>query len=176
MRAVSRGRLAGAGLAALIGAAGLAGLALQAIGQPANHPQIELARAAASKLNAGATPADVVPKGHVDIATSTDSYLIVTDTQATVLASSASLSGQTVLPPAGVFDQVRTNGEDRVTWQPSAGVRSWIVVDAYRGGYVIAGRSPSPGEQSAYVALLWGSFAALALAGVAALALVFGAR
>jgi hypothetical protein len=165
-------RLAGALVAIGLGAAGLAGLAVQAIGQPANHPQIEMARQVVSRLDAGATPADVIPASTVDIATSTDPYVIVTDSQQKVLASSASLAGQSVLPPPGVFHSVTANGEDRVTWQPATGVRSWIVVDAYRGGFVIAGRSPSDGEQSAYVLLLWGSFAALGLAAVTAGALL----
>jgi hypothetical protein len=155
-----------------LGIAGLAGLAVQAIGQPANHPQIEMARQAVSRLDGGASPAEVVPAGKVDIATSTDPYLIVTDSRRTVLASSGGLSGTTVLPPDGVFDSVIANGEDRITWQPAAGVRSWIVVDSFRGGFVIAGRSPSGGEQSEYLLLLWGSFALIALAGVAGLALV----
>jgi hypothetical protein len=77
-----------------------------------------------------------------------------------------------VLPPPGVFASVSANGEDRVTWQPAPGVRSWIVVDAFRGGFVIAGRSPGDSEQSAYLLMLWGSFAALALAVAAAVGLV----
>ena len=157
---------------AALAAAGLAGLAVQALGQPANHPQIDMARQVVSRLDAGASPADVIPAARIDIATSTDPYVIVTDSQQKVLASSASLAGQSVLPPSGVFDSVKANGEDRVTWQPATGVRSWIVVDSFRGGFVIAGRSPSDSEQSAYLLLLWGSFAALGLAGLGAVSLV----
>jgi hypothetical protein len=156
--------------------AGFAGLALQAFGEPANHPQIEIVHTAVSRLDGGASPADVLPARSVDIATSTDPYVIVTRADQTVLASSGSLSGQVVLPPPGVFESVRRNGEDRVTWQPAAGVRSWIVVDSYRGGFVIAGRSPSGAEQSAYVLLLWASVAAIVLAGAAGLALLVVGR
>jgi hypothetical protein len=176
MRAVARGTITGVGAVIVLGAAGLVGLAAQAIGQPANHPQVEIAHSAVARLDAGALPAEVVPGTHVDIATSTDPFVIITDTRGTVLASSASLAGETVLPPPGVFDSVRINGEDRITWQPSAGVRAWIVVDSYRGGYVVAGRSPRSAEQSAYIALLWGSIASLALAGVAGLALLVRSR
>ena len=171
MTALGR-RFAGALVVIALAAAGLAGLAVQAIGQPANHSQIEMARQAVSLLDAGASPAAVIPAARVDIGASTDPYVIVTDSQHRVLASSANLGGQSVLPPPGVFDSVTANGEDRVTWQPATGVRSWIVVDAYRGGFVIAGRSPSDAEQSTYVLLLWGSFAALALAGLGAVSLV----
>ncbi len=165
-------RFAGPLVVLALAAVGLAGLAVQAIGQPANHPQLDMAHQVVSRLDAGANPADVIPATKVDIATSTDPYVIVTDSQQNVLASSASLGGQSVLPPPGVFDSVKANGEDRVTWQPAAGVRSWIVVDSFRGGFVIAGRSPGGGEQSAYVLLLWGSFAAIALAGLGAVSLV----
>jgi hypothetical protein len=167
-----------AGLLVVIGlaAAGLAGLAVQAFGQPANHPQIELARSAVSRLDGGAPPMEVVPSRGVDIAASTDPYVIVTDSRHAVLASSGSLSGQVPLPPPGVFESVVANGEDRVTWQPADGVRSWIVVDSYRGGFVIAGRSPSGSEQSAYLFLVWGSIAALAVAGLAGASLLVSRR
>ena len=159
-----RRRILGLGAVSALAAVGVAGLALQVLGQPANHPQLEAAHTAVSRLDHGDKPSDVVPASTVDIATSTDLFLIVTDGQRNVLASSASVSGAQALPPPGVFDYVRSNGEDRVTWQPAAGVRSWIVVDSYNGGFVIAGRSPSGGEQNAYLLLLWGSLGALGLA------------
>jgi cell division septation protein DedD len=172
MSTQGRRRLAGAVVVVALAVAGLAGLGLQALGQPANHPQIEMAHSVVSRLDGGASPSDVVPAGTVDIAMSNVPYVIVTNARHEVLASSASLSGQSVLPPPGVFDSVTANGEDRVTWQPAAGVRSWIVVDTYKAGFVIAGRSPSDAEQSEYLLQLWGSFGALALAGVAAAGLV----
>jgi len=167
-----RRKLVGAAVVIGLAVVGLVGLAVQALGQPANHPQIEMAHSVVSRLDGGASPADVVPAGTVDIAMSNAPYVIVTDSRHEVLATSASLSGQSVLPPPGVFDSVTANGEDRVTWQPAAGVRSWIVVDTYNGGFVIAGRSPSDAEQSEYLLLLWGSFGALALAGLTAMGLV----
>ncbi|HKC19777.1 MAG TPA: hypothetical protein VKE27_09100 [Candidatus Dormibacteraeota bacterium] len=159
-----------------LAAGGLAGLAFLSLGEPANHPQMEMARAAVGQLQRGARPASVVPARGVDIATSTDPFIIVTDSQQNVLASSASLSGSAVLPPPGVFASAVRNREDKVTWQPAPNVRAWIVVDAYRDGFVIAGRSPGDAEQSEYVFLLWGSVAALALAGIAGLALILRLR
>lgn len=167
----TRSKLASAGAAILFGAAGVAGLAFLSFGQPANHPQIEIARSAVSQLEGGATPASVIPAHGVDIGTSTDPYVIVTDADHNVTASSASLSGKLVLPPPGVFESVAQNGEDKLTWQPAPNVRSWIVVDSYKGGFVIAGRSPSSTEQSEYLVVLWGSAAAIALAGAAGIGL-----
>ncbi|MGH7759901.1 MAG: hypothetical protein ACREOY_00580 [Candidatus Dormibacteraceae bacterium] len=64
-----------------------------------------------------------------------------------VLAISSELDGGPIVPPPGVFDFVRAHGEDVITWQPATGVRSAIVVDSFRGGYVVAGRLLSATEQ-----------------------------
>jgi hypothetical protein len=168
---ISRTRLGTLIAAVALALIGVAGLAQQAIRQPANHPQAEIARSAVSRLDAGESPDAVIPAAKVDIARSTDPFVIVVDGQRTVLASSATLDGHVVLPPPGVFDYVRSHGEDQITWQPAAGVRSWIVVDAFRGGFVVAGRSPADGEATGYLLMFWGSLAALVLAGVSAVGL-----
>jgi hypothetical protein len=116
-----------------------------ALKQPANHPQAEVAAAAVARLNAGAEPGSVVPANKVEIG-SPDLYVMVLDSNRTVLATSAHLNGETVVPPAGVFDYVRDHGDDRLTWQPAPGVRSAIVVEAFRGGFVVAGRTLSDPE------------------------------
>jgi hypothetical protein len=164
----------GAVLAAVIvlGVGGALVLGQQVLRQSANHPQVEIARAAVSRLDAGEKPNAVLPANPVDIGRSADPYLIVVDTQGTLLASSASLNGEVVLPPSGVFDYVRAHGEDRITWQPAPYVRSAIVVDAYKGGFVVAGRSLSDTERTVDLLTFWGALAALGLAGVGALALI----
>jgi hypothetical protein len=134
----------------------------------ANHPQVEMAREAASKLSAGANPQSVVNGAPVDIASSSDTYLIVVDSNGALLASSAQLEGSAVIPPPGVFAYVRDHGEDMISWQPAAGVRSAIVVDSFQGGYVVAGRSLTGTEQAESALGLWAIFgwaAAVLLAG-----------
>jgi hypothetical protein len=134
----------------------------------ANHPQVELAREAAGQLNAGANPQSVVNGAPIDIASSSNPYLIVVDSNGGVLASSAQLEGRAVIPPSGVFAYVRDHGEDMISWQPAAGVRSAIVVDSFHGGYVVAGRSLTGTEQAESAAGLWAIFgwtAAMLLAG-----------
>jgi hypothetical protein len=121
----------------------------------ANHPQVEMAREAAGKLNAGANPHSVVNGAPVDIASSPDTYLIVVDSNGALLASSAQLEGGAVSPPSGVFAYVRDHGEDMISWQPAAGVRSAIVVDSFHGGYVVAGRSLTGTEQAENALGLW---------------------
>jgi hypothetical protein len=134
----------------------------------ANHPQMEMAREAAGKLSAGANPQSVVNGAPVDIASSSDPYLIVVDSNGALLASSAQLEGRAVSPPSGVFAYVRDHGEDIISWQPAAGVRSAIVVDSFHGGYVVAGRSLTGTEQAESALGLWAIFgwaAAVLLAG-----------
>jgi hypothetical protein len=138
----------------------------------ANHPQVEMARQAARNLDAGANPQLVVNGAPVDIASSSDPYLIVVDSNGAVVASSAQLEGRAVIPPSGVFAYVRDHGEDTISWQPATGVRSAIVVDSFRGGYVVAGRSLTSTEQAESALGLWAMFgwaAAVLLAGGLAL-------
>ena len=116
----------------------------QDIRQSANDPQIQMAEDAAVKLAGGQSFQGVVPSEKVDIATSLAPYLIIFDANGNPIASSAQLDGQTPTIPSGVFDSVRKNGEDRITWQPQSGVRSAIVVTQFTGsasGFVVAGRS-----------------------------------
>ena len=116
----------------------------QVIRQSANDPQVQMAEDTAAKLAKGQSPQDIVSKDNVDIATSLAAYTIVFDANGKPIASSAQLNGQTPTIPSGVFDSVRKNGEDRITWQPQDGVRSAIVVTQFKGsnsGFVLAGRS-----------------------------------
>jgi hypothetical protein len=140
----------------------------QQLRSAANHPQVEMAREAASRLNTGANPRSIASGAVVDIANSSDTYLIVVDSNGALLASSAELEGKAVVPPSGVFGYVRDHGEDMVSWQPAAGVRSAIVVDSFHGGYVVAGRSLTGTEQAESTLGLWavvGWAAAVLLAG-----------
>ncbi len=127
---------------------GLSGLLYAAVQQDlrqsANDPQIQMAEDTAAKLADGQQVQIVVPAEKVDIANSLAPYIIVFDATGKPIASSVQLDGQTPTIPSGVFDYVRQNGEDRITWQPQSGVRSAIVVTQFKGpnaGFVLAGRS-----------------------------------
>ena len=116
----------------------------QDLRQAANDPQIQMAEDAAAKLAHGQQVQNVVPAEKVDLAKSLAPYIIVFDATGNSIASSAQLDGQTPTLPHGVFDYVRQNDEDRLTWQPQPGVRSAVVVTQFRGassGFVVAGRS-----------------------------------
>lgn len=149
--------------------------AQQSVRHAGDHPQIEMAREAIGKLQAGASPDSVLPKTTIDLGRSKDPYLIVIDREGRVLASSATLGGVQVVPPAGVFDYVRSHGEDTVSWQPAPGVRSAIVVDSWDYGFVVAGRSLEDTENVESSLLDWAFggwlVSMLVLGGVAAIRL-----
>jgi hypothetical protein len=145
--------------------------------QSANDPQIEMAEDAAIQLQEGAHPQAVVGSGNVEMSRSLAPFVIVYDASGHVTASSAQLNGSTPELPPGVFDSVRTGGEDRLTWQPQEGVRVAAVVTQFAGsapGFVLAGRSLREVEQRedrltlmvglAWLAALVGTFVAWLLA------------
>jgi len=118
----------------------------------ADDPQVEMATNLAARLdfygvNDGLRQGALLNTGTVDMAHSLSPFLIVYDDQGRALGSNAQLDGQTPVPPKGVFDYVRTHGEERVSWQPVYGshaVRIAAVVERVNGpqpGFVLAGRS-----------------------------------
>ncbi len=116
----------------------------QVLRQSANDPQIQIAEDTATALNQGADPNSVIPDSSVDMAKSLAPFIIIYDDSGVAVASTATLNGKTPMPPRGIFDYVKANGEDRLTWQPKPGVRIATVVTRYAGvrsGYVLAGRS-----------------------------------
>lgn len=142
----------------LAGISTVLALALYAIPQQvlrngANDPQIEMATNLAARLDSfgvmGGLQQGALGNGGsvVDMARSLSPFLIVYNDQGQPLGSTAQLDGQTPVPPKGVFDYVRTHGEERVSWQPIYGshaVRIAAVVERVNGqqpGFVLAGRS-----------------------------------
>jgi hypothetical protein len=121
----------------------------QVLRNDANDPQIEMATNLAARLDSygvmgGLQQGALVGSGVVDMARSLSPFLIVYDDQGRALGSNAQLNGQTPVLPKGVFDYVRTHGEERVTWRPGDGVRVAAVVERVNGpqpGFVLAGRS-----------------------------------
>jgi hypothetical protein len=110
----------------------------------ANDPQVQLAEDAVSALERRDALESVIPPGNVRIESSLAPFVIAFDSAGRPLAGSGSLRGTVPAPPRGVFDFVRANGADRVTWQPDRGVRIAAVVARVSGSpaaFVLAGRS-----------------------------------
>lgn len=116
----------------------------QALRHGANDPQIQMAEDAAAALTRGEPVESVLPASQVDLAKSLAPFVIVFNDAGKPVASNGSLNGSIPAFPPGVFDYVRKNGEDRITWQPEPGVRIASVVMGYSGnkpGFVVVGRS-----------------------------------
>lgn len=111
----------------------------------ANDPQIQMAEDTGIALSGGQKITDLLSTQKIDIATSIAPFLVIYDNKGLPIAASGTLNNQLPQLPAGIFNYVDQNGEDKVTWQPFPGVRDAIVVVKYvtdQGtGYVMAGRS-----------------------------------
>jgi hypothetical protein len=117
------------------------GVVQQAYRSTANDPQIQMAMDARNALINGAPPQSLVPTNQVDIAQSLAPYLVIYDASHQIVATSATVHGEALIPPRGVFASADILPMDTITWTPEPGVRSAIVVMRYSGGYVLAGRS-----------------------------------
>jgi hypothetical protein len=108
----------------------------------ANDPQIQMAEDAAKGIANGNWPS--MPTDAVEISSSLAPFLMVFDKDGHLLATNAILDGHPPSLPSGVLDWTRQHGEDRITWQPRAGVRIALVivpVAGPSGGFVASGRS-----------------------------------
>jgi hypothetical protein len=113
----------------------------QSLRQGANDPQIQMAEDAARALEDGAGLEAVLASGQIDMNDSLAPFLVIYDAAGRPQAGSGLLDGQLPEIPKGVLDYAAQNGQNRVTWQPEAGVRIAAVIVPYDGGFVLAGRS-----------------------------------
>ncbi len=113
----------------------------------ANDAPIAKAQQVKAELASGAAPTDVVPSLKVNLQNDINVFVIVTDKNQNVLASSALLNGKTPLPPAGIFGYAKIHGSDTLTWQPSDNVRIASHTKTYNDGFIITGQSLDPAEE-----------------------------
>lgn len=147
------------------------GVGLTELRSSADDPQVQMVEEAVASLDAGAAPAAVVPAGPVDMASSLRPYLVVFDRSGREVSGSVRLHGRAPEFPASVFSGLEGSAQDRITWQPEPGVRSAVVVEAWRGGYVLAGRSlrlTEEREQNVELSAAAGWLGTLALTALAA--------
>ena len=113
----------------------------------ANDVPQQLAEDAATRLDAGAAPLDVVPATKTDIRASLAPFVMVYDEQGNLLASSAVLDGAAPQYPTQAFSDARNRHPDTVTWDTLTGARSATVIVPYQHGFVVAGQSLRLTEQ-----------------------------
>jgi len=116
----------------------------QSLRQSANDPQIQMAGDAADALTGGASAESVLPPTRIDVARSLATFTEVFNDNGEVVVSSGLLHGQPLQLPDGVLDNVRLEGESRLTLQPEPAARMASVIVHYGGpspGFVLVGRS-----------------------------------
>ncbi len=125
------------------------GTVQQVYRQSLNDPQVQIAEDIATALDEGAKPTALLSTTtKIDIASSLRVYTVIYDKDLNPLAWTGEYEGKPPQPPLRVFEEAKGPngtglGENRVTWQPEAGVRSAIVVVHVldTDGYVLSGRN-----------------------------------
>ena len=116
--------------------------------QSLNDPQVQIAEDVALQIENGGKPTAIIASStKIDVSTSLRPYVVIYDKDLHPIVWTGVLDGKPPMPPRGVFDYAKKNdkalGENRISWQPSANVRSAIVVVhvGSSDGYVLAGRN-----------------------------------
>lgn len=117
------------------------GVAQQTIRLSTNMEPAQIANDVASILSQGVDPSMLIGGEKTEITKQLAAYVIVYGTDGKVLASSAVFNGQDPVMPAGILAMAKSKGEDRVTWQPKAGIRQALVAVSYNNGVVVSGKS-----------------------------------
>jgi hypothetical protein len=79
--------------------------------------------------------------------TSTKPFAILYDASAHALTGNAFLHGAFPQPPIGIFNEIRSHGNDEVTWRPEPGIRLALSGrNLPNGGFVVTGQSLAPSE------------------------------
>lgn len=128
----------------------------QMLRRGANQPQLDMVDWYAGEITAGEDPGNVIPPGYVDAERSLQPFVIFYDDQGKPGPGTGYLDQVLPAPPSGVFDFVRKQGKENVTWQPRPGVRLASVIKRVNGkkaGFVLAARSLTLVEEQE--TLLW---------------------
>ena len=120
------------------------GAVQQDIRQSANDPQIQMSEDIARALETGKKPDTFTNETKVDIAKSLAPFIMIYDDSGHLISTNATIDGVLTPIPSGVFDFVRKERQDRITWQPREGVRIASITTRYSGaqsGFVLVGRN-----------------------------------
>jgi hypothetical protein len=128
----------------------------QMLRRGADQPQIDMSAWYAGEIAAGEAPDNAIPPGYVDLERSLQPVIIFYDEQGRPVQGTGYLDQKLPAPPPGVFDFVRHNGYEKVTWQPQSGVRLASIIRRVNGahpGFILAARSLRVVEEQKLV--LW---------------------
>lgn len=114
----------------------------QSLRLSANDPQVELTEEISQKLSEGEIPSAQAET--VELSKTLTPFIMIFDKDKKLVYSTSVVNGKSATPPMGVLDAAKRFGENRVTWQPTKGVRLATVTRYFKGsneGYVLVGRS-----------------------------------
>ena len=113
----------------------------QAYRQGANDPQIQMAQDAAYALDHGNPMDEVVPDEIINMDRSLAPFYLIFNSSGQPVAGSGELNNSLQTVPDGVLAYAKSNGTNRITWQPQPGVRIAAVIVPYQAGFVLVGRN-----------------------------------
>ncbi len=108
-----------------------------------DYPQVEVVQQVEGIIKQG-VPLDVIVNSEeaIDLEDSMSLFVMIFDKDKNLVGSSAKIGEQSPTPPAGSFDEAKSNGENRFTWQPQDGVRVAAVLKPVGDqAFVLAGKS-----------------------------------
>lgn len=127
-------------------------LAQQALRLSANETITQLSEDTSGALEAGTAATLLASPTPVRIDKSLAPYVIITNTDGAVVASSGQLNGTSPVPSLDTLQSSTSNGIAYVSWLPNGATRQAIVIKPYHGpsgsGFVVAGRSLREIEKS----------------------------
>jgi len=110
----------------------------------ANDPQLQLARDISASINSNQL-IHLLPDDTIEISKSLGTFVAFYNSKGQPIGSTGMLDGKLPQLPEGVFEYAKANGENDITWQPGAGVRMAMVIEAVPSStavsYVAVGRS-----------------------------------
>ena len=110
----------------------------------ANDPQIQIAEDVGAKIQQGKSVENIFQTDTIDISNSLSPFVVLYDASGRPLHSTGYLNSKMAQLPAGVFNVAKSDGQDRVTWQPQDGVRMAMVlihINSSPVQFVAVGRS-----------------------------------
>ena len=120
------------------------GVAQQSVRASANT---EPAAVAAREVQLLAAGSGTVSDQRVELTTDSGPFVIVYDADNAAVAGTVVRNGALPVVPVGVLATARLKGQDKVTWQPTAGLRFAVVARAGSDGRVVmGGQSLTPFE------------------------------
>src|ERR1035437_8806059 len=94
----------------------------------ANDPQIQIAQDISDRLSRGRSVDAYFAGDSLDISRSLAVFSTLYNPAGQPLRATGLLNGKMPQLPSGVFDFTNQHGEDRISWQPQAGVRIAMVI------------------------------------------------